>query len=93
MSAKGGEGDGVSNWTSSGVIGERSIEDEEVSLVDGVLEGALGALGFGNGGFWDVIVLKMVMNDEERWLIFHRCTISFCVGDDHLEGIYGKEMV
>ncbi|GJR75648.1 hypothetical protein Tco_0088013 [Tanacetum coccineum] len=36
----GGEGDGVSNWTSSG-----SIEDEEVSLVDGVLEGALGALG------------------------------------------------
>ncbi|GKF16711.1 hypothetical protein Tco_0061629, partial [Tanacetum coccineum] len=46
----GGEGDGVSNWTSSGVIGERSIEDEKVSLVDGVLEGALGALGFGNGG-------------------------------------------
>ncbi|GJW06923.1 hypothetical protein Tco_1569346 [Tanacetum coccineum] len=61
-----GEGDGVSNWTSSRVIGERvrvmsidafslslvgggrnswrSIEDEEVSLVDGVLEGALGAL-------------------------------------------------
>ncbi|GJR26541.1 hypothetical protein Tco_1102773 [Tanacetum coccineum] len=36
----GDEGDGVSNWTSSG-----SIEDEEVSLVDGVLEGALGALG------------------------------------------------
>ncbi|GJZ72163.1 hypothetical protein Tco_0636014 [Tanacetum coccineum] len=31
--------DGVSNWTSSG-----SIENEEVSLVDGVLEGALGAL-------------------------------------------------
>ncbi|GKE54923.1 hypothetical protein Tco_1490079, partial [Tanacetum coccineum] len=40
-----GEGDGVSNWTSSGVIGERSIEDEKVSLVDGVLKGALGALG------------------------------------------------
>ncbi|GJW83847.1 hypothetical protein Tco_0156992 [Tanacetum coccineum] len=63
----GGEGDGVSNWTSSRVIGKRvrvmsidafsyvggggetlrggdSIEDEEVSLVDGVLEGALGAL-------------------------------------------------
>ncbi|GJT21581.1 hypothetical protein Tco_0891518 [Tanacetum coccineum] len=40
-----GEGDEVSNWTSSGVIGERSIEDEEVSLIDGVLEGALGALG------------------------------------------------
>ncbi|GJU49979.1 hypothetical protein Tco_1219534 [Tanacetum coccineum] len=40
----GGEGDGVSNWTSSGVIDERSIEDEEVSLVDGILEGALGAL-------------------------------------------------
>ncbi|GKF29580.1 hypothetical protein Tco_0095922, partial [Tanacetum coccineum] len=39
-----GKGDGVSNWTSSGVIGERSIEDEEVSLIDGVLEGALGAL-------------------------------------------------
>ncbi|GJT00322.1 hypothetical protein Tco_0821491 [Tanacetum coccineum] len=38
----GGEGDGVSNWTSSGVIGERSIKEDEVSLVDGVLEGALG---------------------------------------------------
>ncbi|GJY23663.1 hypothetical protein Tco_0397321 [Tanacetum coccineum] len=46
----GGEGDGVSNWTSSGVIGERSIEDEEMSLVDDVLEGALGALGCRNGG-------------------------------------------
>ncbi|GJS37418.1 putative reverse transcriptase domain-containing protein [Tanacetum coccineum] len=44
-----GEGDGLSNWTSSGVIGERLIEDEEVSLNDGVLEGALGALGFGTG--------------------------------------------
>ncbi|GJT64470.1 reverse transcriptase domain-containing protein [Tanacetum coccineum] len=44
ISDRGGEGDGVSNWTSSGVIDERSIEDEEVSLVDGVLEGALGAL-------------------------------------------------
>ncbi|GJX75197.1 hypothetical protein Tco_0313792 [Tanacetum coccineum] len=41
----GGEGDGVSNWTLSDVIGKRSIKDEEVSLVDGVLEGALGALG------------------------------------------------
>ncbi|GJX34417.1 hypothetical protein Tco_0245974 [Tanacetum coccineum] len=61
----GGEGDGVSNWTSSGLIGERSIEDEKVSLVDGVLEGALGALG------------------RRRW----------CIEDDHLEGIYGKEMV
>ncbi|GKE11695.1 hypothetical protein Tco_1415246, partial [Tanacetum coccineum] len=38
------EGDGVLNWTSSGVIGERSMEDEEVPLVDGVFEGALGAL-------------------------------------------------
>ncbi|GJV27051.1 hypothetical protein Tco_1383499 [Tanacetum coccineum] len=48
----GGEGDGVSSWTSSGVFGERSIEDEEVSLVDGVFEGALGALGdeFGSLG-------------------------------------------
>ncbi|GJY21930.1 hypothetical protein Tco_0394496 [Tanacetum coccineum] len=67
MSAKGGEGDRVSNWTSSEVIGERvrvmsidafsgvrgggetlgggdSIKDEEVSLVDGVLDGALEAL-------------------------------------------------
>ncbi|GKF21757.1 hypothetical protein Tco_0070395 [Tanacetum coccineum] len=34
-----GEGDRVSNWTSN--------EDEEVSLVDGVLECALGALGDG----------------------------------------------
>ncbi|GJU35700.1 hypothetical protein Tco_1184054 [Tanacetum coccineum] len=39
-----GEGDGVLNWTSSGVIGERSMKDEEVPLVDGVFEGALGAL-------------------------------------------------
>ncbi|GJV71782.1 retrovirus-related pol polyprotein from transposon TNT 1-94 [Tanacetum coccineum] len=51
-----GEGDGVSNWTSSGVIGEMSIEDEEVSLVDGVLEGALGALCDENHNLWDVIV-------------------------------------
>ncbi|GKE75125.1 hypothetical protein Tco_1537166 [Tanacetum coccineum] len=41
----GGEGDGVLNWTSSGVIGKRSVEDEEVPLVDGLFEGALGALG------------------------------------------------
>ncbi|GJZ36118.1 hypothetical protein Tco_0581935 [Tanacetum coccineum] len=39
---EGGKGDGVLNWTSSGVIGER---DEEVPLVDCVFEGALGALG------------------------------------------------
>ncbi|GKE82480.1 hypothetical protein Tco_1552480 [Tanacetum coccineum] len=36
----GGKGDEVSNWTSS-----ESIEDKEISLVDGVLEGVLGALG------------------------------------------------
>ncbi|GKA16948.1 hypothetical protein Tco_0696785 [Tanacetum coccineum] len=41
----GGVGDEVLNWTSSGVIGERSMKDEEVPLVDGVFEGALGALG------------------------------------------------
>ncbi|GJR19359.1 hypothetical protein Tco_0967886 [Tanacetum coccineum] len=33
-----------------GDLGMQSIEDEEVSLVEDVLEGALGALGFGNGG-------------------------------------------
>ncbi|GJY46667.1 hypothetical protein Tco_0435730, partial [Tanacetum coccineum] len=40
-----------------------SIEDEEVSLVDGVLDGALGALGFENGssngchgGLWWLIM-------------------------------------
>ncbi|GJS06373.1 hypothetical protein Tco_0363169 [Tanacetum coccineum] len=67
----GGEGDGVSNLTSSGVIGERSIEDEEVSLVDGVLEGALGALGFGNGsssgchrGLW-----WLIMDEEDDELV------------------------
>ncbi|GJS17624.1 hypothetical protein Tco_0412096 [Tanacetum coccineum] len=49
----GSEGDRVSNWTSSGVIGERSIEDEEVSLVDGVLEGALGAIGDDSGSVGD----------------------------------------
>ncbi|GJY12634.1 hypothetical protein Tco_0381943 [Tanacetum coccineum] len=35
----GGEGDGVSNWDIKWLI-----EDEKVSLVDGVLEDALGAL-------------------------------------------------
>ncbi|GJS38205.1 hypothetical protein Tco_0563248 [Tanacetum coccineum] len=35
----------LSNGQQVVVIGEKSIEDEEVSLVDGVLEGALGALG------------------------------------------------
>nr|GEU39298.1 hypothetical protein [Tanacetum cinerariifolium] len=35
----GGEGDEVSNWTSNG-----SMEEEEVSLVDGIFEGALEAL-------------------------------------------------
>ncbi|GJV73429.1 hypothetical protein Tco_1493424 [Tanacetum coccineum] len=48
----GGEGDGVSNWTSSGVFCERSIEDEEVSLVDGVLDGALGALVYLEAARW-----------------------------------------
>ncbi|GJT11450.1 retrovirus-related pol polyprotein from transposon TNT 1-94 [Tanacetum coccineum] len=60
----GGEGDGVSNWTSSRVFGERSIKDEEVSLVDGVLEGALGALGDEFGSLGDgVFVSSWVAND------------------------------
>ncbi|GKB53855.1 hypothetical protein Tco_0904608 [Tanacetum coccineum] len=43
----------------------KSIEDEEVSLVDGVLKGALGALGFGNrgssgghGGLWWLMMIE-----------------------------------
>ncbi|GKF63354.1 hypothetical protein Tco_0186802, partial [Tanacetum coccineum] len=66
----GGEGDGVSNWTSSGVFGERgdvddvgdlgmqSIEDEEVAFVDGVLEGALGALGDEFGSLGDGVFVS-----------------------------------
>ncbi|GJT22165.1 hypothetical protein Tco_0892102 [Tanacetum coccineum] len=51
--------------------GGDSIEDEEVSLVDGVLEGALGALGFGNGsssgchgGLW-----RLIMDEEDDELV------------------------
>ncbi|GKE40428.1 hypothetical protein Tco_1463833 [Tanacetum coccineum] len=60
----GSEGDGESNWTSSGVIGERSIEDEEVSLVDGVLEGALGALVYDEKD--DVLVMIIWKGFMER---------------------------
>ncbi|GKA17670.1 hypothetical protein Tco_0697507 [Tanacetum coccineum] len=61
IGGEGIEGDGVLNWMSIGVIGERplvdgdveevgdlsleSMEDEEVATVDGVFEGAFGALG------------------------------------------------
>ncbi|GKF14024.1 hypothetical protein Tco_0055486, partial [Tanacetum coccineum] len=75
--------DGVLNWMSNGVIDERlfvngdvdevgdlsleSMEDEEVPTVDGVFEGAFGALGdktwfeggsFGgcHGGLWWLII-------------------------------------
>ncbi|GJX87001.1 hypothetical protein Tco_0337775 [Tanacetum coccineum] len=43
----GGESDGELLWTSSGVMGEseRSMDEDDVSFVDGVLECALGALG------------------------------------------------
>ncbi|GKC98253.1 hypothetical protein Tco_1168528 [Tanacetum coccineum] len=44
----GGKGDGVSNWTSN----------EEVSLVDGVLEGALGALGDEFGSLGDGVFVS-----------------------------------
>ncbi|GJU27712.1 hypothetical protein Tco_1166333 [Tanacetum coccineum] len=73
--ARCGKGDGVSNWTSSGVIGERSIEDEEVSLVDGVLKGALGAL---EGSRVDAKKLIMVDEDEEDG----RCLEISCFPND-----------
>ncbi|GJY10802.1 hypothetical protein Tco_0378987 [Tanacetum coccineum] len=40
---------GESDVDEVGDLGMYSIEDEDVSLIDGVLEGALGVLGFGNG--------------------------------------------
>nr|GEZ37986.1 reverse transcriptase domain-containing protein [Tanacetum cinerariifolium] len=47
----------VSNWTSSGIIGERSMEEEEVSLVDGVFAGALGALALEMEALVDAMVV------------------------------------
>nr|GEU43983.1 hypothetical protein [Tanacetum cinerariifolium] len=57
MTKDSGEGDGVSNWTSSGVIGKMSMEEEEVSLVDGVFEGALGALALEMEALVDAMVV------------------------------------
>ncbi|GJS40935.1 hypothetical protein Tco_0565978 [Tanacetum coccineum] len=82
----GGEGDGVSNWTSS-----ESIEDEEVSLVDGVLDGALGALDFwslgdfGNGGFSGGHrgVWGLMMNEEDGELVI--CIWREFIGRDLVE--------
>ncbi|GJW83213.1 ATP-dependent DNA helicase PIF1-like protein [Tanacetum coccineum] len=63
----------------------QSIEDEEVSLVDGVLEGALGALGFGNrgssgghGGLW-----WLMMNEEDGELVM--CIWREFIGRDLFE--------
>ncbi|GKB62507.1 hypothetical protein Tco_0918693, partial [Tanacetum coccineum] len=63
----------------------KSIEDEEVSLVDGVLEGALGALGFGNrgssgghGGLW-----WLMMNEEDGELVM--CIWREFIGRDLFE--------
>ncbi|GKD44539.1 hypothetical protein Tco_1269184, partial [Tanacetum coccineum] len=83
-----GGGDGVLKEKSSGVVGERVmkgdelslelIEDEDVPLVEGILEGAFGELGccFGDGVSamikWQVrrtfgilsLIVDLFLNDE-----------------------------
>ncbi|GKE86673.1 hypothetical protein Tco_1560415, partial [Tanacetum coccineum] len=70
------KGDGVLNWMSSGVIGERplfdedveevgdlsleSMEDEKVATMDGVFEGAFGALGLEVEALVDVMEVMVV---------------------------------
>ncbi|GJY03265.1 hypothetical protein Tco_0361417 [Tanacetum coccineum] len=55
---------------------EKLLEDEEVYLVDGVLEGALGALDLGNGsssgGHECVWLLMMIEGDGELVLCIWR---------------------
>ncbi|GJU76608.1 hypothetical protein Tco_1273678 [Tanacetum coccineum] len=62
ISGIGGGGDGVLKVKSSGIIGERvrvmsiAIDDEDVPLVDGVLDGASGAFGDrGDFGFLEAL--------------------------------------
>ncbi|GJZ51156.1 hypothetical protein Tco_0605671 [Tanacetum coccineum] len=89
----GGEGDGVLNWTSSGVIGKRSIEDDKVPLVDDVFKGELGALGFRNGsssgchgGLWWLIENEQDDEVVERHIVvFERSEES--LGNPRQEGV------
>ncbi|GJZ52356.1 hypothetical protein Tco_0606871 [Tanacetum coccineum] len=79
IGGEGIEGDGVLNWMSSGLIGERplvdgdveevgdlsleEIEDEEVVTVDGVFEGAFWELGLEVEALVDAMEV-MVIDDE-----------------------------
>ncbi|GJS69524.1 hypothetical protein Tco_0804262 [Tanacetum coccineum] len=72
-----GDGDGES-MESSGVM---SIEDEEVSLVDGVLEGALGALGLEMEALVEARMLIMVMMMKKEVVLEY----------DHRTGFMGRK--
>ncbi|GJV12178.1 hypothetical protein Tco_1353719 [Tanacetum coccineum] len=79
IGGEGIEGDGVLNWMSSGVIGERplvdgdveevgdlsleSMADEKVATMDGVFEGAFGALDLEVEALVDAMEV-MVVDDE-----------------------------
>ncbi|GJS12600.1 hypothetical protein Tco_0407072 [Tanacetum coccineum] len=63
-----------------------SIKDEEVSLVDGVLEGALGALGFGNG-----CLVEYAMDVDSGGLSFKESFIGLLRSGEHLGSLVLKK--